>query len=370
MRELVDLIADADTLTAEPVTSATTRRCAHLVRVGDVQARVVDWLWKPYLPAGMVSIIDGDPASGKSYLTLALATSISRGYALPGADGIPGGPVCEPRDVVIMSAEDPIAHVIRPRLDRMGADVARVHVLEGIAAAGDNPIKAICLADIDVIGDAIEKVKPALVVVDPIQAYLGADVDLHRANETRPILSGLSTLAESTGVAILLVRHLRKSGADRSIYRGLGSIDIMGAARSALMAGKDPENPTRRHLLHIKSSFAGEGPALEYSIDDQHGLTWVGLSTMTADEMLAPKRQDPRGQRRDEAADWLRDALADGPVASKKLEVDAKDKGLAWPTVKRAKERLGILSTRVGTAWQWSLPPKSEDDDDDDRAEA
>jgi RecA-family ATPase len=203
----------------------------------------VAWLWEPYIPRGKLTSIEGDPGVGKSWFTMALAAQISRGEQLPGVKR-----AVEPASVLLLTAEDGPADTIRPRLDAVGADVSRVDVIPAVLpfdAAGVNKLKA-----------EIGALKPALVIIDPIVAYLPEQTDMNSASAVRPILARLAKVAEETGVAIAFVRHLAKGNRDKAIYRGLGSIDFTAACRSVLMVGFDPNDGDKRVVAHGKSNLA------------------------------------------------------------------------------------------------------------------
>lgn len=339
-----------------------------LVRLADVEAESVTWFWKPYIASGKLTLLEGDPGLGKTWLSLVLAAASTKGHPLPGEDGTPGA-AREPRNVIYMSAEDGLGDTLRPRLDAAGADVSRVFAITGKRTTdeeGEPVDAAISLADIPVLRSAIETVQPALVIIDPLQAYLGAAVDMHRANEVRPLLTALSELAQSYNFAVVVIRHLRKSSSDRAIHRGAGSIDFAAAARSILLVGEDPENDTRRVIAHVKSSLAPAGHSLGFELRDG-AFTWLGHSNVTADQLLAPRPVGEERSAQDEATEWLADTLANGPVAARDLKRYASDAGLAWRTVERAKQSLGVTAKRASTGnsgagvWLWTLPnPSSE----------
>ena len=207
-----------------------------LVCLADVGARAVDWLWAPFIPMGMLSMLSGDPGAGKSFLALAVAADLSCGR-------LRDGRIVEPASTLYLSVENRIAQSIRPRFDALNGNAAHFHVLRGTlySADGDEHHGGVTLADISTLERAISETSARLVIVDPIQSYLGASVDLHRSNETRPIMDGLSKLAESRGLAILLLRHLSKQYGGKAILRGLGSIDLTGAVRSEMLAGSLPD---------------------------------------------------------------------------------------------------------------------------------
>ena len=179
-------------------------------------------------------------------------------------------------------------------LDNIGGDCSRVVALTGYVGYDDDGLETelpVTMKSISVLERALAEHKPALVVIDPLQAFLGAGVDMHRSNETRPVLAGVASLAEKHGCAVLLIRHLGKSQADRAIYRGLGSIDFTAAARSVLLAGQDPNDPAKRALIHTKSSLAETGASIGYELRDGQFL-WAGISELTAGQVLAPDQAE------------------------------------------------------------------------------
>jgi hypothetical protein len=216
-----------------------------LICLADVVPEHVDFLWHPYIPKGKLTLIEGDPGVGKSWLICAIATATAAG------DGPSGWVQDVPGNVLMLSVEDGLADTIRPRLDAMRANVKRIFALQGALILNDSGLLRLESEIIDY--------RPTLVAIDPLVAYLGAGVDLHRANETRAVMSRLAILAEKYHCAIVAVRHLTKGGKDKAIYRGIGSIDFTAACRSVLLVGSDPDDTSRRAVVHIKSNLSEKG---------------------------------------------------------------------------------------------------------------
>ena len=317
------------------------------VRISQVQREEVSWLWHHRIPLGKLTIIEGDPGEGKSFLSQAIASAITRGFGLPGEDHR------EPETVLIMSAEDRLADTIRPRLEDMGADIGRVVALRGLTDENGQE-RFLTLADLDVIEKAIVEHRPALVIVDPIIAYV-AGKDTHKANEVRSLLAPLAALAEKHKTTILAIRHLNK-GTAKAAYRGQGSIDFLAACRSAFLAGEDPENPGQKVLCHIKANLGPKTPSLTYTINDGRFL-WGEESTLTAEQVLAVPVEAGERNKLDEAKGFLQDILSGGPVASSEVEKEAKGAGIAPATLKRAKTILAVRAKKAsfGGGWIWTL---------------
>jgi hypothetical protein len=242
-----------------------------LTRLSDVEARSVDWLWEPFIPLGMLTMLSGDPGTGKSFIGLSVCADLSRGKLRDGRS-------VEPANSLYLSIENPLAETIRPRFDLLGGDASRFFALNGtvFAEGGEEQRRAVTLGDISILDAAITETGARLIIVDPIQSYFGANVDLHRSNETRPVLDGLAKLAEKHHCAVLLLRHLSKQTGGKAIHRGLGSIDLTGAVRSEMLAGALPDDPEARAIVHIKNNVGRIGPAIGYSIDGEGHFTWTG----------------------------------------------------------------------------------------------
>ena len=299
-----------------------------IISMDEVPVEEVEWLWYPYIPFGKLSIIHGDGGEGKTTLILQLAALLSRGEKLP-CDSTER----EPIKVIYQTAEDGLGDTIKPRLLAGNADCSQIKVIDESEAA------------LSMLDERIEKAiienNARLVIIDPIQAYLGADVDMNRANEVRPIFMRLGQVAQRTGCAILLIGHLNKAAGMQSLQRGLGSIDIAAAVRSVMFIGKLKHDPTMRILTHEKSSLAPPGASLAFSLGDEGGFRWVGEYDITADEMLSgiePQRETKTQQ----AKDLICALLAGGKqVLSEDIDKAALERGIPGRTVRDAKRELG-----------------------------
>jgi hypothetical protein len=272
--------------------------------------------------------------------------------------------------VVYLTAEDGLDDTIKPRFDSVGGDSSRLYALTGFSltdeAGKEHHDLAVSLADVDVLRDMLEQLQPKLVVVDPVQAYLGAGVDMHRANEVRPLLSGLTKLAEEFQCAFILIRHLGKSTKAKALYSGLGSIDFAAAARSLLLAG---EHDGSKVMAHVKSSLTPAGKSMSYSIGGEVGFTWEGVSTLTAEDIRSFEPEAESNEARgslEEATEWLNSQLLEGALPSGTLLGDARREGVSKATLERAKKKLGVKSYRQSNgnggagAWLWYLEGHKE----------
>jgi hypothetical protein len=346
---------DANKVAEAPanMNEAASEGALRIVCMAEVEPEEVRWLWHPYIPHGKLTILEGDPGLGKSWLTCALAAAVSRGRGLPGAEPF------EPANVLMLSAEDGLGDTLRPRLDAVGADVSHVFALnEPVTLDGVGLVR---------LEAVIIDYGPALVIIDPLFAYTGGKVDIHRANECRAISAPLAAMAERQGCAILVVRHLTKSSNRTATNAGLGSIDFRAAARSVLLAGANPEDQRRRAVVQTKNNLDALGDALGYKIEGKT-FYWTGKSDLTAERLLAaPAGEEVLGERA-EATEFLQAALADGSRPAKDIKQEASQLGLSEQMLRTARRRLGVRSHKEGgrfgskkQLWVWELPTAAED---------
>lgn len=340
---------------AAPVVSLRSRA------VADVPSQPLRWLWPGRIPAGKLTLVAGDPGLGKSLMTTAIAAHVTRGTRWPVDRS-----ECPAGSVVMVSAEDDVADTIRPRLEAAGADVGRVHVVEDIDdinESGEKVRRPWTLADVPLLADLLRRLGDVrLIVIDPISAYLGRGVDSHANSEVRVALAPLAELAQASGAAVLAVSHLNKSAGTPAAYRITGSLAFTAAARAVFAVTKDKEDAGRRLVLPVKCNLAADRAGVAYRVrTDARDIPVVEWEdepvNLSADEAMAPERPGPEPNDRREAADWLRMVLADGPVLVKELKTQARDAGLAWRTVRRAKEEIGAQARKQAYAkgWVWEL---------------
>lgn len=316
------------------------RRLAdELTNMKDVEVKEVEWLWKPYIPCGKITIIQGDPGEGKTTMILAVASSLTIGSSLPLIGDL------DISKVIYQTAEDGLGDTIKPRLLSTGADCSNIIVI-------DESDKELTLSD-ERIEKAIVETGAKLVIIDPLQAYLGAKVDMHRANEIRPIFKNLASVAEKTGCAIVIIGHMNKSGGSKGMYRGLGSIDISAAARSVLVVGRVKDDPNIRIMAQIKSSLAPEGKPIAFELDEENGFSWLGEYDIDIDSLLSGTSS--AGSVLSKAEDLIKEVLADGTKSSDYIFAKGKENNVSQRTLKTAKKNLNIKSIKTKDGWQWKI---------------
>ena len=309
-----------------------------LINMQDIEVESVSWLWYPFIPYGKVTIIQGDPGEGKTTLVLQIIARLTRGESIIDEKEQPQ------INVIYQTAEDGLADTIKPRLLSADADCSKVLVIDD----RDTPLT---MRDVR-LEQAIVETNAKLVVLDPIQGFLGADVDMHRANEIRPIMKHISVLAEKYKCAIILIGHMNKCSVGKSAYRGLGSIDFQAAARSVLIVGRIKDEPEIRVVCQTKSSLAPEAKAVAFRLNEETGFEWIGELDITADDLLSGT---VKGTKKQAAMDFLENLLADGRMAQTEIIELARQKGISDKTLRNAKDELKIKSKRVNNQWHWSF---------------
>ena len=309
-----------------------------LINMQDVEVEEVKWLIYPFIPYGKITIIQGDPGEGKTTLVLQIIARLTKGESIVNEEAK------EPINVIYQTAEDGLADTIKPRLLSADADCSKVLVIDD----KDTPLT---MRDVR-LEQAIIETNAKLVVLDPIQGFLGADVDMHRANEIRPVMKHISELAEKYKCAIILIGHMNKSSMGKSAYRGLGSIDFQAAARSVLIVGRIKDEPEIRVVCQTKSSLAPEAKSIAFRLSEENGFEWIGDYDVTADDLLSGSA---KGKKKQMAMEFLENTLADGQMPYTELLELAKQKGISEKTLRNAKDELGIKAKRANNQWYWCL---------------
>jgi RecA-family ATPase len=342
---LLDLIK-----ATKPFASAPKTQEALIKTMDEIAAERVDWLWTNRIPIGRLTLIDGDPSSGKSYLSLAIAAAVSRGEPLPfdtktGSAG----------NILLISCEDGYADTVRPRLDQLGANVSRIAI--------PNPSMGLVttVLSADLLERMVKTLGPALVIIDPIIAFAGRK-NTEKAGEVRDLLSPLMVLAEKHLFAALVVRHFTKQEDRRALYRGGGSVDFMAACRSAFIIVESDDEPDKRVLAHVKNSLGPKSRSLGFYID-ANGFRWGEQMESDADELLAAQRDNNRKREKKElnaAEQFIRETLAAGPIPSNEIFKKAEAAGISRSTLFRAKETLHVKASKAGMSGGWTWQPPAE----------
>jgi hypothetical protein len=329
--------------------------------LSEVQPEQLQWLWERWLALYKLVILEGDPGLGKSALILDLGARLSAGLPFP--DGFP----CEPAGVVLISAEDGLADTIRPRLDAAGADTSRIVALATVKGEDGYERFISIPEDIPLIEQAARRVGAKLIVVDPLMAFLSSNVNSYRDQDVRRALAPLSKMAERLGTAVVVIRHPNKGTHTNPLYRGGGSIGIIGAARMAFLVAKDPQDEERRVLAPTKNNLARAPKSLMFALKGTESgavrVNWLGESEVSAEELLATPQDKENSGAQSEAIEFVNDVLSDGPVAAGQVKEEAEDAGISERTLARAKKKLKVKSYREGESggrgkglWLWKLP--------------
>lgn len=309
-----------------------------LINMQDIEVEDIEWLIYPFIPYGKITIIQGDPGEGKTTLVLQIIARLTKGEAIINEKAK------QPINVIYQTAEDGMGDTIKPRLLSADADCSKVLVIDD----KDTPLT---MRDVR-LEQAIVETKAKLVVLDPIQGFLGADVDMHRANKIRPVMKHIAELADKYKCAIILIGHMNKCSMGKSTYRGLGSIDFQAAARSVLIVGRIKDEPEIRVVCQTKSSLAPEAKSIAFRLSKENGFEWIGEYDVTADDLLSGTA---KGTKKQAAIDFLEEFVLNGAKPQTEIMKLAKEKGFSEKTVRNAKDELKIKSMRKNNQWYLSL---------------
>lgn len=313
----------------------------NIISMDTVEAKEIEWLWKPYIPFGKLTIIQGDPGEGKTTFALRLAALLSKGQ---GFDDEADIGISAPVNVIYQTAEDGLADTVKPRLVSAGADCSRIKVIDESKQSLSMDDKRLELA--------IKETEARLLILDPMQAYLGDKVDMNRANEAREMTKKLGALAERTGCAVILIGHMNKGSGGKAAYRGIGSIDFFAIARSVLLVARVPEDSTIRAVAQIKNNLAMEGAVMAFRLGEDD-FTWLGEYDISADELLSGYSG---GDKSKIGEDLLRKLLGNGQsVLTTSIFAQAKSIGVSSRTLENMKNSLNIKSYKDGRCWYWKM---------------
>ena len=311
-----------------------------MIRMSEVQSQEIEWLWYPFIPYGKLTIIQGDPGDGKTTMVLNLAAKLSKGEALD-----KNMKVTEPVNVIYQTAEDGLADTVKPRLELAGADCERIIVI-------DESDKSLSMVD-ERLEQAIVRTGARLLILDPIQAYLGGGMDMNRANEARDMTKKLGALAEKTKCAIILIGHMNKASGNKAAYRGMGSIDFFAVARSVLLVGRVEGESNTRAVVQIKNNLAAFGHPKAFALSED-GVKWLGDYEITVDEVLGGIT--PKANKMEQAKQMLRElAETQSAVLSNEIFDRANELGISKRTLENAKKELGVQTRKINNAWYWEL---------------
>lgn len=313
-----------------------------MIKMSDIEAQEIEWLWYPYIAYGKLAIVQGDPGDGKTTLILNLAAKLTKGEGLD-----ENMKVMEPMNVIYQTAEDGLADTdtVKPRLLQAGADCEKVLVI-------DESEKSLSMLD-ERIEEALIKTGARVLILDPIQAYLGSGTDMNRANEMRNMTKRLAALAEKYKCAIILIGHMNKAAGNKAAYRGMGSIDFYAVARSVLLVGRVEGEPNIRAMVQIKNNLAEFGHAKAFRLSEE-GFRWLGDYEITADEVLGGYA--PKINKLEQAKDLLRELSKElEKVESNSIYDMAKEQNISKRTLENAKREMGIRAKRENGSWYWPL---------------
>ena len=319
---------------------AGTRTELQMIKMSEIQSQEVAWLWFPFIPYGKLTIVQGDPGDGKTTLVLNIAAKLSKGEGLDSKMKL-----TEPLNVIYQSAGDGLADTVKPRLETAGANCENISVI-------DESIKSLSMID-ERLEEAVIRTKAKLLILDPIQAYLGGGMDMNRANEARDMTKKLATLAEKYQCAIVLVGHMNKAAGNKAAYRGMGSIDFFAVARSVLLVGRVEGEANIRAVVQIKNNLAAFGHPKAFELSED-GFHWLGDYEITADEVLGGIA--PKANKLEQAKRLLRE-LAETKNAMQSNEIFnfAEERSISRRTLENAKKEMGIRAKRINNSWYWEL---------------
>lgn len=336
-------LADIDEVDEKPIDK--------IINCKNIKAEKINWLWYPYIAKGKLTLLEGDPGLGKSWLVIGLCSLLSRGKKLP-MQTAPSGK----QTVLIMTSEDGIGDTIVPRIESCKGHKRYFNVIEQPMNFGEDGI--------DEVQECVEALKPDILVIDPILAYLGTGVDMNKASETRPVLSRLHLMAQEFNMAVIGIRHLTKSTHDNPMMRGQGSVDFVAVSRSLLMVMKHPEDDKRRLLTHAKCNIAPMGKTVEYIIDFENkpAFKFGDFIDMTATEIAHATKENHKnnaaggGTTKETVKTFLEEALADGPVPLRDIKEQAEIQSISWSLVEKVQRDEGIVKVMRRGVKMWELP--------------
>jgi len=313
-----------------------------IIKLSAIETKEVEWLWYPYIPYGKLTMIQGDPGSGKTMLILHLAGLLSSGQTLPFDSKMAHR---SPITVIYQTSEDGYDDTIKPRLEQFtSANLNNIRFI-------NEEKNTLTMLD-DRIEQAIIQENARLFILDPIQAYVGKNIDMNKANEVRPLLKNLGQIAQRNNCAIVLVGHMNKDRGTKSSYRNLGSIDFPAACRSVLICGQMKDDKNIRAVVQDKCSLAPNGKPFAFSLSEEKGFEWMGYYDVTAEEVLSGMSKK---SEKTKAKELIESSLQNGSVPANEIFQLSNDLGISKRTLNTAKAEMNIRSEKIGDTWFWTL---------------
>jgi len=314
-----------------------------ILTFAEIEAEEIHWLWKPYIAFGKITVIQGDPGTGKTTFALSIAALISKNRKMP-----TGNTKSVVGNVIFQSGEDSPKDTIKPRLIACNADCSKISFIESNKGL-----------DLKVVENVIKRTKAKLMVIDPLQAFLSANQDITSTKNMRPLLRELGNVAERTGAAVVIIGHMNKNDRAKGIYRGLGSIDITAAARSVLLIGKRKDNENMRFMAQIKNNLSAFGKAVSFSINKRGGIDFLGECDISEDELLSISGD--KKSKYQIAKETIMSLLSDGDKKSNEMYDACIKAGISTSMMSYTKKQLGIQSVKKTDDWYWTMSPDTID---------
>ena len=311
--------------------------------MSNVEPEITKWIWYPYIPRNKITLIEGDPGIGKTFMALAIASALSKKQRLPEQKDKPVH-----HKILLMCGEDGAGDTIRPRLNFLKADCKNIYIL-------DKPMRF----DEDGLHEflaLLEELRPTIVFIDPLSSYTYS-ADSNNSSEVRGFMQGLMEVMKIVNTTIVGIRHFGKSRKDKSLYQGLGSIEYAASARSIIQVGKDPEDDNGRAMIQVKSNLAKQGGAIGFQFfgEDKTPFLWTGASSLTIDEIMGAKSEDTGKSLDDDLEQFVGDMLSNDPLPSRVVKMRCESKGFSYELVKATMKKMGAIYEKVEGKYHWSL---------------
>jgi len=321
-------------------------------KLQEIEPRTVEWLWHEKIPKGRISLIAGDPGIGKSWVSLDIAARVSKGTEWP------DGQANKPGNVVLINCEDDFGDTIRPRLEKLGADLDRVFELQGWCSDGSEYVHQMTFDDMDILEKVIDEINPSLIILDPLSAYFNEQTDNYRDTSVRRALRPVAEMIMEKNVAFLMIAHLNKTSDQAGLYRVSGSIQFSGAARTSYLVALDPTDLDRRLMLCIKNNLGPARFGFAYKVNPDNGvhpIEWDPRELREEDlDMIVSSSQRLDEEVR-ELMKWLAEEskIQKGVLIPGTIRKSAQEGGYSWNTVQKARRAAGFSAVKVNDGWKW-----------------